>query len=97
LSLAQRVHALQIAREAVSNALRHGAANRIGVSLQTRHGLAEFEVTDDGRGFDAGASAPGMGLANFVARARELGAELAVTSEPGRGTRVQLIFNRSHL
>ncbi len=50
LSLAQRVHALQIAREAVSNALRHGAANRIGVSLQTRHGLAEFEVTDDGRG-----------------------------------------------
>jgi signal transduction histidine kinase len=38
-----------------------------------------------------------MGLANFVARARELGAELAVTSEPGRGTRVQLIFNRSHL
>jgi signal transduction histidine kinase len=93
LTLAQRVHALQIAREAVSNALRHGHATHIGIALR-RHGeFAEFEVVDDGQGFDVGASAAGKGLVNFTARARELGGELAVNSQPGKGTRVQLVFS----
>ncbi len=93
LTLAQRVHALQIAREAVSNALRHGHATHIGIALR-RHGeFAEFEVVDDGLGFDIGASAAGKGLVNFTARARELGGELAVSSQPGKGTRVQLVFS----
>jgi len=34
LTLAQRVHSLQITREAVSNALRHGRANHIQVGLR---------------------------------------------------------------
>jgi signal transduction histidine kinase len=96
LSLAQRVHALQITREAVSNALRHGEASRISVALRSREGQAEFEVTDDGRGFDPNAGAsPGKGLGNFAQRARELGADLNVDSEPGRGTRVRLVFSLS--
>jgi signal transduction histidine kinase len=96
LTLAQRVHALQITREAVSNALRHGEASRINVALRGRAGQAEFEVTDDGRGFDpALAASPGKGLVNFAQRARELGADLSVESQPGRGTRVRLAFSLS--
>jgi signal transduction histidine kinase len=94
LTLAQRVHALQITREAVSNALRHGEANQIQIALRSRGEFAEFEVTDDGRGFDAStAVSSGTGLANFAVRARELGGELEVQSEPGRGTRVKLVFS----
>ncbi len=94
LSLSQRGHALQITREAVGNALRHGKANLVGVSLGQRNGRVEFEVSDDGRGFDPGmAASPGAGLANFAQRARELGAELTVQSEPGRGAHVKLTFS----
>jgi signal transduction histidine kinase len=94
LSLSQRVHALQIAREAVSNALRHGAANHIEIALRQRGDLAEFKVVDDGSGFDATAStSPGNGLLNFAQRARELDAELTVDSQPGRGTLVTLVFS----
>ena len=94
LTLAQRVHALQITREAVSNALRHGQANRIEIALRSRGEFAEFEISDDGRGFDAStAVSSGKGLANFAVRARELGGELDVQSEPGRGTRVKLVFS----
>jgi signal transduction histidine kinase len=94
LTLAQRVHALQIAREAVSNAIRHGAANNIQIALRPTGDFVEFEVADDGMGFDASSSvAQGKGLANFAQRARELGAELAVQSDPGRGTRVTLTFS----
>lgn len=97
LTLAHRVHALQITREAVSNALRHGAATWITVSLRRQDGVTELEVTDDGRGFDSSAASPGKGLGNFVERARELGARLTVDSQPGRGTRVRLTFNPPNL
>jgi signal transduction histidine kinase len=98
LTLAQRVHALQIAREAVSNALRHGEASRVSVALRGRSGQAEFEIADDGRGFDpAAAATSGKGLLNFAQRARELGADLTVDSEPGQGTRVKLLFSLSRL
>ena len=94
LSLAQRVHALQITREAVSNALRHGHADSVHVALRPHGEFVEFEVSDDGSGFDAaGVVSQGKGLANFAARARELGGELEVISEPGRGTRVRLVFS----
>jgi signal transduction histidine kinase len=95
LSLAQRVHALQIAREAVSNALRHGAATEIHIALRPIEGDAEFLVRDNGRGFEprAGMGNGHGGLTNFAARARELGGSLEVTSRPGEGTCVRLVFS----
>ena len=94
LTLAQRVHALQITREAVSNALRHGEASEVQVGLRPHGEFAEFEVMDNGSGFETDfASSQGKGLRNFAQRARELGAELTVDSRPGRGTRVKLVFS----
>jgi signal transduction histidine kinase len=93
LTLAQRVHALQIAREAVSNALRHGAASKVTVSLESTGSHARFEIIDDGRGFDPNAMPNGGGLRNLTQRAHELGAELTVESKPGEGTRLKLIFS----
>lgn len=92
LSLPQRVHALQIVREAVSNALRHGEAAHVSVTLRSDSGSAEFEIADNGRGFDTAVLGNGHGLANLAERARELGAELVVQSAAGKGTRVKLIF-----
>lgn len=86
-----RVHALQIAREALSNALRHSGARTVVVRLQAEAGEAILEIRDDGRGFDAStAHPPGRGLANLAARAQGLGAILTVSSEPFHGTCVRL-------
>jgi signal transduction histidine kinase len=92
LSLAQRVHALQIVREAVSNAMRHGEAKHVTVTLRAQNGGAEFEISDDGRGFDPTTSSKGNGLGNLAERASELGAKFQVQSAPGKGTRVKLTF-----
>jgi two-component system nitrate/nitrite sensor histidine kinase NarX len=50
-------------------------------------------VRDDGRGFDATESPPGLGLRYMRRRAEEVGAELDVISTPGRGTTIQLRFH----
>ena len=97
LTLAHCVGALQVTRAAVSNALRHGAATWIAVSLRCQDGVTELEVTDDGHSFDASAASPGKGHGNFVERAQELVARLTVDSQPGRGTRVRLTFNPPNL
>lgn len=89
LSADQGLEALQIAREAVSNALRHGRASRITIRLHQGDGAVGLLIQDNGAGFDPGRRRDGgHGLANMHARAARLGATLQVTSQPGQGTRV---------
>jgi signal transduction histidine kinase len=85
----QSIEALQIAREAVSNALRHGRATRITVRMHKGDGEVCLLVQDNGAGFDpAQGRQGGHGLGNMRARAERIGASLRVTSAPGEGARV---------
>jgi signal transduction histidine kinase len=85
----QSIEALQIAREAVSNALRHGGATRITLRMHKDDREVCLLVQDNGKGFAAGHSRDGgHGLGNMRARAERLGATLRVTSQPGDGARV---------
>lgn len=85
----QSMHALQIAREAVSNALRHGGASLITLRVHQSDRELCLMVQDNGVGFDANTRRDGgHGLGNMQARAKSLGATLRVTSQPGAGARV---------
>jgi signal transduction histidine kinase len=89
LTADQTLEALQIAREAVSNALRHGDARVITVRVHQGEREVCLLVQDSGCGFDAaGGPAHGRGLGNMQARAAHLGAKLHIASRPGEGTRV---------
>jgi signal transduction histidine kinase len=89
LSPEQSTETLQIAREAISNSLRHGGASRIEVRLHPGDGAICLLVRDDGRGFDpARRDSRGHGVGNMTARAEHLGGDLRFESAPGQGTRV---------
>lgn len=93
LDLRQEVHALQITRECISNALRHGAAKVISLTLAQDAEQAILTIHDDGHGFDpAQVAGRGSGLQNLASRARELGGTLRVESQAGRGTTVRVAF-----
>lgn len=94
LSISQRANILQITREALSNALRHGEATEIAVTLRATGDKAEFEIRDNGRGFDPGSQQVngGHGLENLAGRARDIGARLTFNSQPGQGTVMKLTF-----
>ena len=89
LSSAQATEILNIAKEAMSNSMRHAQARKTSVSLQPHGGVIRLEVVDDGVGFTPGqAGETSMGLRNMRHRARNLGAKLDIVSAPGQGTRI---------
>jgi signal transduction histidine kinase len=84
----QATHLVFIAREALSNSLRHAQATHARLSLERHHGRVRFILEDDGIGFDVLASSPGQGLKNMTARSAKLHAELNIVSGPRHGTRL---------
>jgi signal transduction histidine kinase len=84
--------------EALTNAGKHGAAERVVVYVEVeedgdgRGGPSVFcSVKDDGRGFDVAATAEGVGLARSVrGRVDEAGGRVEVDSAVGEGTEVRL-------
>jgi signal transduction histidine kinase len=78
------VHLFRIAQEAITNAVRHGRASRIGVHLDVGEEAVSLSVHDDGCGFDPKA-APGpqeghFGLRSLQERVRRLGGTVAIQS-----------------
>lgn len=84
-----------IASEALNNVLRHARATGVRIELEATPVQVTLRVSDDGCGFDAAHTVPGMGLRNIEARAAELGGRLAVESAPGAGTTVHLHIDLS--
>jgi PAS domain S-box-containing protein len=91
LSSEQRTHVLAIAKEALSNSIRHTKAGKRMVTLKRHGNKIRLEVIDNGHGFSpAQRRAQGMGLQNMRARARKLRGRIAITSVLTRGTTVTL-------
>jgi signal transduction histidine kinase len=74
----------QVAREAVSNVIRHSHAKEVSISLARDGDLARLVIVDDGRGLRGGGGARGMGLGGLAERLALLGGTLRIESRPGR-------------
>ena len=77
------------ALEALQNVAKYAAAAQATVGLSCADGGLEFTVTDDGAGFDPGATRRGSGLQGMADRLAALGGTLDVRSRPGHGTTVR--------
>ena len=92
----EQKHALmRVAREAVSNAIRHGGATRVAVTLGRDGDSRQLIVQDDGRGFDVAAQLAakrGYGLVSMNDRARNLPGALHIDSAVNEGSRVTVTW-----
>jgi PAS domain S-box-containing protein len=93
-----RGHLLYLAREAISNVLRHAQARTVRLSVARAGDRMVLTVSDDGRGFDTSSRAPAgsHGLRNMAERARLVGGRLDIQSTIGQGTRVRFEAPTSH-
>jgi len=93
LDPAVEIALFRIAQEAVRNAIVHGSARRVAVSLLRPNGHVELTVADDGSGFDVEAArrkADGLGLISMNERAYVFGGDVEVVSRPTEGTIVRV-------
>lgn len=89
-------HLYRIAQEAVSNAVRHGKARHIKISLAASLERLRLRVQDDGTGFpDKKPEGPGMGVRIMHHRAHILGAKLEIANGIDGGAVVTCTVGRS--
>lgn len=81
---------IYVAREALSNAVRHGEPSKIAVDLRQDPNSLTLTVQDNGKGFDPSSARTGFGTVTMRTRAQRLGGELLMLSIPGMGTTIRV-------
>ncbi len=78
---------ITIAREALSNCVRHAHATRIVIDLRKVGSRVRLSIRDNGSGFEVKhEQVKGIGFANMENRVRKIGGRLDIQSTVGRGT-----------
>ncbi|GIK55542.1 MAG: hypothetical protein BroJett015_12050 [Chloroflexota bacterium] len=87
----------RVCQEALNNIAKHAWADRVEIDLRYDTNAAELHIGDNGRGFDPTHVPAGhYGLSMMHERAKTIGAELTVASQPGQGAEIVIRWN-NHL
>lgn len=86
-------HLYRIAREAVWNAIKHGKADHISITLAFPGEALSLSIRDNGRGLDGGVvpAGSGIGIDLMGYRAELIGGHLSLHSSPGGGVEVKCV------
>jgi two-component system, LuxR family, sensor kinase FixL len=90
------VHLYRIAQEAATNAIKHGRARNVLLSLTGNGPRVVLKIKDDGAGFPPAPKSKGMGLRVMHHRARIIGATLSMRQPKEGGITVTCSVPRSH-
>jgi two-component system, NarL family, sensor histidine kinase DevS len=79
-----------IGQEALANAAKHAASERVDLNIWITEERVVMEVHDNGKGFavEKMTTTIGHGLSNMQTRARAVGGDVDISSAPGEGTTV---------
>jgi len=84
----QKIHLYRIAQEILNNIVKHSGATRASLAIAEGARMIEFNIADNGKGFDTGDSEVqrrGLGLHSISSRVELLGGQLYLDSSP-KGT-----------
>ena len=88
-------HLYYIVREAVNNAMRHGAAKRVDITMKECDEGIRIDVQDDGCGFDPDTVVRGLGLNLMKYRTDVIGGTLDIHGNKNGGTLISCVINRT--
>jgi two-component system sensor histidine kinase NreB len=82
----------RIIQEALTNIGKYADVDECFITLSDLPDRIEVNVVDEGKGFQRDSSTIGVGLFSMEERARAIDGQLVVQSQPGQGTKIQLII-----
>ncbi|MCB0458259.1 MAG: ATP-binding protein, partial [Flavobacteriaceae bacterium] len=87
----QGMNIYRIIQEAVNNAIKYADASKVEITVYETKERFKITIHDNGKGFSKTEVILGNGLNNMAKRARDIGAELNIDSEIGKGTTLYLL------
>jgi signal transduction histidine kinase len=90
LSMQQRKNIYLICKEAIANSVKYSQSKNLQMDVIQMDHSVRIKIKDDGIGFDSTESKEGNGLMNMKTRADEIGANLDIHSQIGKGTVVMI-------
>ncbi len=89
-----KINIFRISQEAISNAIKHGKARKIVVSLSLANGSGSLEISNNGASIPSSTpgSGDGIGMSIMKSRAEILGGSLSIAKQGSKGVRVKCKF-----
>jgi len=85
----------RMVQELVNNSVRHGHADKIGITVEFAQSLIKIIAVDNGCGFDTGNVGKfGNGIASVKNRLQLYNGSLQIESEPNIGTKVEILLKQ---
>jgi PAS domain S-box-containing protein len=84
----------RIAQETLRNCVKHSGADTVQVVLTKTHNSIRLSILDNGCGFDTSSDSmdKGLGFISMHERLRLVGGEIKISSQPLRGTRIDVLI-----
>jgi two-component system sensor histidine kinase UhpB len=102
LSAGMRRTVYRMAQEALANSARHSGANSARLCLHVSEELVSMSISDEGRGFDLNVALSRsmnrehFGLRGIQERARAMGGDCEIVSQPDSGARIMIQLPIGH-
>jgi PAS domain S-box-containing protein len=89
------IEVYRVIQESLTNTIKHAHASSVLIEISQVSDKFRFLVVDNGVGFDEEvlAGKKSFGILGIKERAQRIGAQLAISSCPGKGTRVELLVD----
>jgi signal transduction histidine kinase len=89
-----RHNLLLIVKEALNNVARHAKASEVRLNISSSGNQVAIRIEDNGVGFErAPDNASCDGLRNMRLRTEEIGGQFQLDSQPGKGTRLTVVYS----
>ncbi len=89
------INIFRVLQEAINNTIKYAEASEVGVLISENEKEFQFEIKDNGKGFDKNSVELGNGLENMQRRIQEIGGEITITSEIGEGTSIKISCSKN--
>jgi len=84
------INIFRVFQETLNNAIKYSEATEINICISENSEHIEFEIADNGKGFDINTTELGNGLENMQHRIKEIGGEIIISSTPAKGTLIKI-------
>jgi len=90
----RRLILYRMVQESLNNIVKHAGATRIHIRMHYGEDMLEIDITDNGAGFDVGATPDGVGLINIKQRSSMIDSKVTIKSRIGEGTTLSFMVSK---